>query len=32
MFALVENLGLPGGVVTALSLLVILVVVVFFVT
>jgi choline/glycine/proline betaine transport protein len=32
MFALIENLGLPGGVVTALSLLVILVVAVFFVT
>jgi choline/glycine/proline betaine transport protein len=32
MFALIENLGLPGGVVTALSLLVIFVVVVFFVT
>jgi choline/glycine/proline betaine transport protein len=32
MFALLENLGLPGGLVTALSLLTIFVVVVFFVT
>ncbi|MEX1178911.1 MAG: BCCT family transporter [Nitriliruptor sp.] len=32
MFALIENLGLPGGVVTAVSLLVVFVVVVFFVT
>jgi choline/glycine/proline betaine transport protein len=32
MFALIENLGLPGGVVTALSILVILVVAVFFIT
>jgi choline/glycine/proline betaine transport protein len=32
MFALIENLGLPGGVVTALSLLVISVVVIFFIT
>jgi choline/glycine/proline betaine transport protein len=32
MFALIENLGLPGGVVTALSILVIVVVAVFFVT
>jgi choline/glycine/proline betaine transport protein len=32
MFALIENLGLPGGMVTALSLLVIVVVTVFFIT